>query len=380
VKVAVRNFAVVPLLVAAAGCAHVEAPRGGPEMREPLTLDTVTPGSLQVVPGLRGPVAFVFGTRLSERGLNDAVLVSPRTSPVVVGHRGRELRVSLRAGWEPGQIYHVTVTPTIQDLWNNRLQQTLTHVFSTGPAIPDTRLTGAAIDRITGRPEVDIRVEAIRRADSLVYATRTDSVGGFVFAHLPEGDYRVRAFRDMNRNRELDPFEPRDTADARVAAADTASVRLSVVMPDTTPPRVASARLEQAQLQVQFDDYLDPEQALSPTQVRIVDPTGGVVAVRRLAVGRLEAEREPGEAAAPPAPPVPPAARPAGPPAAATPPQGPLPSQTLVVEPAAPLAPGTEYRIVVEGVRNVVGLVGGGEATVTTPEAPPQQGTPPPDG
>jgi hypothetical protein len=382
----VQNIAAILLLAVAGACAHVEAPRGGPDMRDTLRLAAVLPDSLAVVPDLRGPVVFAFERRLSERGLDDAVLVSPRTSPVVVGHRGRELRVALREGWAPGHIYMVTVTPTIQDLWNNRLLEPVTHVFSTGPAIPDTRLAGQARDRLTGRAEVDIRVEAIRQPDSLVYATRTDSAGAFVFAHVPEGPYLVRAFRDMNRNRALDPFEPFDTAVAQLAAADTAEVRLSVVMPDTTPPQVASAEIAQQTIQVRFDDHLDPAQELSPAQVQIIGPDGATVPVSRLAVGQLEAARE-GEEDAPdaqPAPAVPPV--PGGPPVPGAPrrgdapgPQERLPSQTLSVEPAEALAPETEYRIRVEGVRNVVGLVGGGETTITTPAAAPARAPAPPD-
>lgn len=381
-RAAARRAGAVLALAAAAGCAHVEAPRGGPDVREPLVLAAVQPDSLQVVPGLRGPVVFEFGARLSERGLDDAVMVSPRTSSVVVSHRGRQLRVSLRGGWEPGQIYQVTVTPTIQDLWSNRLEQRLTHVFSTGPAIPETRLVGEALDRITGRPEVDIRVEAIRGADSLVYATRTDSAGAFVFTHIPEGDYRVRAFRDVNRNRELDPFEARDTADARVTTADTAAARLSVVTPDTTPPQVASARLAQGLLEVLFDDHLDPAQPLDPAQVQVSDSLGTPVPVRRLAVGSLEAEPAEGEEGEgeETTPPAAPAAPTAGVQPGVTPAGQRLPSQTLVVQLDGELAPATEYRVVVQGVRNVVGLVGGGEATFTTPAAPaqpdPEEGPP----
>jgi hypothetical protein len=370
--------AVLLVLSSAAGCAHVEAPRGGPEMRDTLRLAAVVPDSLAVLPGLTGPAVFQFQRRLSERGLDDAVMVSPRTSPVVVSHRGRELRVSLRGGWQPGTIYQVTVLPEIQDLWNNRLTEQVDLTFSTGPEIPATHLEGRAIDRITGRPEVGIRVEAVRAADSLVYATRTDSVGGFVLARIPEGDYQVRAFRDLNRNRTLDPFEPRDTSAARVVAPDTVDLALSVVMPDTTPPQAASARLAQGILEIQFDDFLDPEQTLIPAQVTITDTLGAVVPVERLAVGRLPAAPDTVDTlAAPPA-----AQQPAAPPGAAVPPRGAvaadtvapparLPSQTLAVEPASPLAPRMEYRIRVEGVRNVVGLTGGGEATFTTPALPP---------
>ncbi|MBA4157284.1 MAG: carboxypeptidase regulatory-like domain-containing protein [Gemmatimonadetes bacterium] len=359
-------------LATGVGCAHVEAPTGGPEIREPLRVTAVQPDSLAVVPQFRGPVVLQFSRRLSERGLDDAVLVSPRTSGVSVGHRGRELRVALREGWEPGRVYQVTVLPEIQDLWNNRLEQAVTHVFSTGAPIPDTRVDGTAVDRITGRPEVAIRVEAILTPDSLVYATRTDSAGAFTFAQLPEGTYRIRAYRDLNRDRALDPFEPRDTTAAQLASGDAAAVRLSVVAPDTTPPVVVSARIERETIELQFDDYLDPQQVLSPGQVQIRDAAGNPIPVRRLAVGPLAPVAADTVAPDPEQPPPPPDVAVADTAlAGAAPPAERLPSQTLTVEPGTPLTPGTEYRIRVENVRNVFGLTGGGEASVTPPAAPP---------
>jgi len=346
-------------------------------MRDPLLLVDVTPDSLQIVPGYRGPAVFEFSARLSERGLADAVLVSPRTSPVRVRHRGRVLRVALEGGWQPGRIYQVTVSPAIQDLWNNRLLETQTLVFSTGPEIPETALEGVATDRLTGRPETEIRVEAIRLADSLVYATRTDSVGGFRFANVPEGEYRVRAYRDTNRNRQLDPFEPRDTTEVALLASDTARARLRVVAPDTTPPVAQSAQLAQGIVQVEFDDYLDEAQTITAAQVRILDPAGVDVPVARASVGTFEDDPDPdGEAPAARAPvPTQPAA-PTGPPPGTR-----LPSRTLVVEPRDPLLPGTEYRVVVEGVVNVVGLAGGGDVTLVTPaEEEPDAAPDDPDG
>jgi hypothetical protein len=359
------------LLIAA--CAHVEPPPGGEEDRTPPVLVAVTPDSLAVVAAFRDPVVFSFDERIAEQGVQDVAIVSPRTSEVQVSRRGGDLRVSLREGWHAGQIYHVTLRPTLQDLWNNRLPAPVRVVFSTGPAIPDTHLSGTVVDRITGRPEVDVRVEAIRTTDSLVYALPTDSAGAFTFRQIPEGQYRVRALRDLNRNRVLDAFEPRDTAAATVAAADSGRVQLAIVMPDSTPPAVASARLAAAQIEVVFDDHLDPDQVISPGEIQILAPDGTQIPVARASVGRLERSdtTTAADTAGAPVTPRQPTARPA---TAAGPAQTPrLPSQNLAIEPATPLAPNTEYRVRVERVRNVVGLAGGGEATVTTPAAAPGQ-------
>jgi hypothetical protein len=351
------------ILAGAGACAHVETPTGGPEIRGPLEMTEIRPDSLVVVPPFRGPIVFAFERRLSEQGLREAVSVSPETSPVSVSHSGRELRVSLRNGWEPGVIYHVTLLPAFQDLWGNRPVGRTSLVFSTGPEIPDTRMAGQVVDRITGSPEIGIRVEAIRRADSLVYAIQTDSSGVYIFDRVPEGEYQLRGYRDLNRNRQLDEFEPRDTARIVVVAGDSVGARLRVVQPDSIPPIPQRAELVQGIIEVEFDDYLEPAQQLDPVQVEILDDAGRRIPVSRLAVGRFpEDTAVEDEGVVAPVPDQPPAAPDTV--------QEPLPSRTLAVEAAEPLVPDSEYTIRLSGIVNVVGLAGDGEVTLVVPVEP----------
>lgn len=345
------------LLLVTAACAQMDPPPGGPEDRTPPTVVVTRPDSMAVVPGWRAPVVIVFSERISERQVEESVMVSPRTSPVAVDRGSREIRVSLRRGWEPGQIYHVMVRPLVQDLFNNRLLEPVQVVFSTGPAIPDTRLSGLIIDRITGEPQEDVRVEAIRRADSLVYAAPTDSAGLFVLGHIPEGEYLVRAFPDPNRNRNLDAFEERDSVALAVTAGDSAAVQLSLVLPDTSPPHLASVRLDAEQrVELRFDDYLDPGQAPDSNAVTVVGPDGTGIVVASVMVGT-------------------PRSAPADTGGVETPP---LPSQLLLV--ALPegveLTPEAVYEVRVTGVRNIVGLTADVEGEFTAPELPPEPAAP----
>lgn len=349
-RVPPRPLRLLAALAVGSACAHVEAPTGGPDDRTPPSLMITRPDTLAVVPDWSSPVVFLFDERISEQRLEEAVMVSPRTSPVAVDLGGRAVRVSLRRGWEPGTIYQVQIRPVIQDLFNNRLAEPAVVVFSTGPAIPDTRLEGAVVERITGKPDAEARVEAIRTADSLVYAVPTDSAGRFVLARIPVGDYLVRGYRDTNRNRRLDPFEPRDTAFRSVEGQDTTALRLSTVLPDTTPPRVASAQLAgDRRVELRFDDHLDPEQTLLTGAVEIAGPDGTRLPVAGVTVGAPSAAPADTAAAAPL-----------------------LPSQSLTVELAeeAVLEPEETYQIVVRALRNVVGLAADAQVELEVPPAP----------
>jgi len=343
-------------VVLAGSCAQVEGPPGGPEDRDPPGILTTRPDTGAVVPDFDGAVAFVFDERISERGVEEAVMVSPRTSPVVVQHSRDEVRVSLRQGWLPGQVYHVSLGPGVIDLFGNPLGRFTTIVFSTGPPIPSTRSSGVVTDRITGRPQPGVRVEAIRSADSLVYAVPSDSAGSFVIDRIPAGEYQFRAFQDINRSRSLELFEPRDSAFGVVGDTPLADISLSLLLPDSTPPVAGSASLQQRRIQIEFDDYLDADQPLDPSRVVVADSAGVPIEVTGVSVGPFvgaTAPAEPGDTAATPA--------------------RRAPSRLLFVQLAdsAELVPESEYIVNVESIRNVNGLAADAEASFTTPPAPP---------
>lgn len=355
-RAALAAFLLGPL----AGCAHIEAPPGGPEDKQAPRLIATRPESLTVRGPFREAAVLVFDERVAEQSVRNAVDVSPRTSAMQVSHRGDEIRVSLRQGWEAGRIYQVTAGPGLQDLFGNRSNEPVRLVFSTGPDIPDTQLTGTVTSRATGQPEVGARVEAIL-PDSLVYAIRTDSSGAFAFRQIPVGEYFVRAYLDRNEDRQLQDYEARDTARATVAVGATPTVRLRLLEPDSTPPRAESAEVaDSAWIQVKFDDYLDPAQAFAPTQVRVLladsTPIQAVAVELGPAEGGAAPSGEPADTTAS-------GARQGGPER--------LPSQSIRVRLARPVPPDTEFVVRVTGVRNLAGLTGGSEAKGKSPAAPP---------
>lgn len=339
----------VAVLLAAVSCAHVEAPPGGPEDETAPFVISTSLDSLAIVPELDEPITFEFSERISEQGVDDAVIVAPRTSPVEI-RRGRSgIRVSLRQGWRPGVVYQITLLPEIRDLFNNSLEEPFRFFFSTGPPIPDTEVSGSVIDRITGRAADDIRVEAIRAADSLVYSIQSDAEGDFSLVRIPPGEYRVRAFRDLSRDRVLDDYEPRDTATAIVLQDSVVSLALAILEPDSTAPVAGRAEGAGRIVTVEFDDYLDPDQAVSTEQVSVARAAGGQLQILRAVIGELPDSTAPADTIAR------------------------LPSQIVEMEVAEAdsLVAGGGYVASVEGVRNVNGLIGGGSAEFELPEPPP---------
>lgn len=352
--------------VAAVGCAHVEAPPGGPTDSIPPVVVRVRPDSLSVNPGFRGAVRFEFGERISERDVERSVLLAPAPGGVKVEKAGNSVKAEPRRGWQADRIYHATLLPIVADLFGNRMREPVTLVFSTGPEIPSNRLVGRVVDRVTGQGVRGVRVEARWLDGDVAYLALTDTAGAFRFAPMPPGRYLIVAFEDRNRNLTLEPFEPADSTALGLTGTDTASVRLRIVEPDTTPPVLGWARMaDSVTARLNFDDPLDPEVPVDSLTASLRrTPDGPDVPILRVWHGfEYDRQRAAQDTTAPP--PAPPTEAPLEP----------LPQRSLYLVLGGPLAPG-EYEVRASGVRNLSGVEGGGVATLEVAE-PPSEGPAP---
>jgi hypothetical protein len=361
------------LLLWPAGCARPLPPPGGEQDQSPPEIIATTPEHESVVPEFRGSVTFRFNERISERGVEDAVLVSPRIGEVKVSRGRTEIRASVEGGWRAGIVYRVVLLPGIRDLFNNERKAPAELVFSTGPALPQGAIAGLVADRITGRPATQVMVEAKPRGDSIAYITAADSAAFFAFRYMSAGIYDVTAYVDQNRNRRRDPSEPatRNAIASVNRDTDTVPLDLAVVPADTSAPRLLRAEgRDSTQVRLFTDDYLDPAAELEFVRATIVSLPDSVAlepkprlltvdsfnAIERLRRDSLRADslrRDTTRADTTGARRPPAAVAPRG--------TGPLlPYQEFVLVPAAPLSPGRKYRLTVEGLTNISGRSGGG--------------------
>jgi len=382
-------------LVAASGCARTTAPTGGEVPETPPAVVSVNPDTFAVVEPFDGPVQIEFERRISERpstgSLRDAVIVSPRTGEVEVRHRRRGLEVRMEGGFQDRTVYRITLQPTLQDLFRNRLDRPHDFFFSTGPDFEPNLVAGLLVDRLTGEPVPRARVDARPLPEGPVHSAVSDSLGVFAFRFLPAGRYRLVAYEDQNRNREPDFQEPQDSIQVEFAVGDTLVVtELALLQPDTTAAVLTGFRLvDSVTVEASFDDHLDPELPLTGVTARLEREDGPGIQVaeilhrweweaREVERTPREPDPDPGEDPADPVDPPDPEAdpglpgEPEGDPEAQEDTGPPLPAQEIVLLLASPVEPGATYLLVVEGVRNLHGIPdGGGELELEVPEPPP---------
>ena len=281
-------------------CARPARPPGGPDDRIPPMVVSTWPDTFQTIEPSRDPVVITFSERISERPttgrLIEAVVVSPETGAFEVKHKRSALEISIAGGWKPGLVYRVRVQNTVKDLFNNNLEGPFELVFSTGGEYQAHVLAGVVTDRITGENVAQARVEAREvmeeteeaeaRPDVPVYVARSDTAGIYILRYVQAGRYDVTVYQDNNRNREPDFTEIQGTTSAHFGLLpprqDTLIREVALLRPDTIPAKLARVEAQDSTLlQLFFDDFLNTGSSLSPVRLTLSRDTGDAPGVER---------------------------------------------------------------------------------------------------
>ncbi|MEE8446504.1 MAG: Ig-like domain-containing protein [Gemmatimonadota bacterium] len=377
-------------------CAREEPPPGANPDRQPPTVRETKPERFAVVPDFEGSVEVRFEEPLSgTSGLERRLVASPAFR-YRVDAGFSVIKIRPRDGWRKGVVYYFQLPSGIADLLGNRTDEPIEIIFSTGPPVPDTRVSGTVTQRVGGGAVTDARILFFNVAgDSIPYTAVTERGGEFELNTLPPDDYWAFAFSDLNRDLLLQRlFEPYDSVRLQLEPAGVEALTFRMVEPDTTPPVLARVQaVEDSLLRLEFDDYLDPDQDLGVVIVSVREERTGrsqEVAGMRLEPGSARAPGRDGRGAARrgrvPAAPGDTTAAPgdtvvggepevgeeaaqpelaAGPGEAQEEPA--LPSTVLLVELASVLEEGM-YRITVEGILNLRSLAGRADTTFAYPE------------
>lgn len=272
-------------LLAALACANPSLPPGGPPDAAPPRVLRVTPESGAVSPR-PGEVVLQFDEVISEtpksaQDLRALVFISPKSGTPEVDWSRTRISIKPSKGWRPNTVYSIEIKPGIVDLQANAIDTTIRIVFSTGGAIPNTRISGAAFDWATARPAPLALVEAIA-PDSTTYQTLADSSGRFELRAVPIGPYVLRAVLDRNANRELEPLEPWDTVS--VTATESARADLYAFQHDTVGLRISEVSVQDSArvVRIVFDKPFAPGQEFTPERMLLTRADSTPIAVARV--------------------------------------------------------------------------------------------------
>lgn len=268
----------------ASACANQSLPPGGPpDGAAPLILsispDTNSVGGVPRALELRFDEVISESPRTGGTTLGELVFISPKSGDPQVNWGRRRITIRPSRGWKPNTVYSVQIKPGIQDLRNNAIDTIIRVVFSTGGAIPDTRITGVAFDWFAGKGMASAVVEAVAR-DSTVYQAVSDSSGRFQLRNLPSGPYLLRAYADRNNNRDLDPLEIWDST--QVTLTQEAQAEFYAFAHDTVGLRITEVAVQDTNrvLKVVFDKPYPNDFPFQPGMIVVTRADSSRVQVR----------------------------------------------------------------------------------------------------
>jgi hypothetical protein len=250
----------------ALACAREEPPPGARPDRTPPSVREIRPVNNSIVPGFGGSVEIRFDEPITgTRSLQQSLVASP-AERYELSSGFSNIKIKSSDGWVDGVVYYFQIPAGIADLLGNRTEQPIELVFSTGPELSATRVTGEVLRRVDGQALSTARVLFYNLAgDSIPYGVLTDRQGEFELPYLPPDEYWSFAFEDLNNNLRLERlFEAYDSVRVELEPAGSAALSFRVVEPDTTPALLGLIRSpDDLALELEFDDYLDPEQDFS---------------------------------------------------------------------------------------------------------------------
>ena len=214
---------------------------------EPLT------GAVNVSSG--NSVTLYFSELVKKPTTGQAIFISPRptTEPRIKWSSDR-VTIILADSFKTNQTYIISTGTQVKDLRGNQIDSALTVAFSTGPTIAGGRTAGT-ITNDKGQPKSGLLVglfdpTALKTApliDSVYpsYVIPTNSEGLFSIGYLPNAEFRMIAFDDLNNNGRFNPAKESFALPDRpiVIGGDSPieDLMLTLQVEDTTSPEILAA-------------------------------------------------------------------------------------------------------------------------------------------
>ena len=232
------NKYIVPLLLIIWGCANRIQPTGGPKDEDPPKVVISQPQY-----GERNytsqEVVIEFDEFINLRNLKEQLIITPRINgDYDFKINKRTVSLEFEEPFADSTTFTLNFREGIVDITESNPAENLLLAFSTGNLLDTLEITGTLIDLMTKAPIGSAIIGLYPIDDTLdiftgppYYFTQTNKNGNYVFKNIKDGDYRLYAFEDGNKNlvcqseREAYAFQPEPITLDTAYIADTLNLQ-----------------------------------------------------------------------------------------------------------------------------------------------------------
>ncbi|MCX7954710.1 MAG: Ig-like domain-containing protein [Bacteroidales bacterium] len=193
-------------------CASQSFLTGGPEDNKPPEIVKVIPPhkSLNVKPR---KIEFYFNEFITLNNIQQKLIISPYLNNFKIKPKPKGFILNISDTLLENTTYSFFFDNVIRDITEGNYIQNFLYYFSTGSNLDTLILSGHVYDAFNLTPEQYFIVGLYKDTfDSVVlkkkpdYITRTDKNGYFIFPNLKNGQYKIIAFDDKDKNYIWNPF------------------------------------------------------------------------------------------------------------------------------------------------------------------------------
>lgn len=213
-------------MVLLASCARVGSPQGGDKDVTPPVLESSYPANESVnFSGLE--VTFTFDEYVKLNNVQQQLVVSPALEELPEFKiKKKSLVMVLKQALAPNTTYNFNFGDAIVDVNENNPLKGFSYVISTGPYLDSLMIRGNVVDAFSALPqkEYTTALYAVTASDSTpflkkpLYLTKTNERGEFVLRNLKEGEYKLLAINDVNKDYKFQVTEEIAFSDSLITA------------------------------------------------------------------------------------------------------------------------------------------------------------------
>lgn len=203
------NILVLSICLLLLSCAQISAPTGGEKDLTPpaLVSEKTFPANYSTNFNSK-TITLTFDEYFTVSNPNQNILIAPilDNAPKFTT-KGKKLVIELNDTLKENTTYTINFGTALKDFNAGNILKNFSYVFSTGTFIDSMQTTGIVIDAFTGAPIEGIQVmlfdnlyDSTVSKDKPNYVTLTDKTGKYYIKHIKEGEYKVYALKDENRN------------------------------------------------------------------------------------------------------------------------------------------------------------------------------------